>query len=496
MKNKFIERVTAQIQDKTARMQIEQELESHILDKIDYYVEIGYSYEEAEKRATEEMGSPEDTALPLNGLHQGGLRQEILSFAWIILLNIALFISFILLGVKFNYQSYFYQIFHSIGIDFLSLAFAVVFVLTLIKAQKRHSKLLAGLVSGEILLLYFLGLTQGGISSVFGLFAPLFYALVTIISQGFSGYIDCIFGYGYIPDNLKPVLSALSAAMIIIFIAWSLLLFVSIYRKERMRSSQKIIKPINIAKLVICPLLALNFVVMAYATVMAVLGLPEKIEDTKLERSMMMETVINWDTSKSYEELLSYLYGLGYKNYHSEDNPTYINQKEMYLYNNNGVIMISKFDESEDYQLTYVVTTQSYTQPLIVRDDVAIGFKETSWMEVGKINLQKFLGFDWSDKTIMVTHYMYGNQDTIQFTFVGEETNEAISFDFDYYSDEFAENDYRSWEDYNFSATGYSTSNSGEFYPTYYDKGDDTELEKTHSSNLMEFMDEIMENNK
>lgn len=446
MKNKFIEQVTAQIKNKKARAQIEQELESHILDKIDYYVEIGYPYEEAERRATEEMGSPEDTALPLNALHKKGKR--IFERAiWICICIIYFFAS--PLSSDFNYQSDWYVISHSIGVDFLSLAFAAIFVFILIIAQKRHSKLLAGFVGGEILLICLVSLIKGGVGSVFSLFAPMFYAFVTIITQGLSGYIDCIFGYGYIPDSLKPVLSALSATLIFILFAWSLLLFVSIYRKERMKTTKKMTRPINLIKSVISILLAVNFAVMAFATALAVTGLPQKIEDTRLERSEMIETVINWDTSKSEEELLSYLYGLGYKNYHSENNTTYINQKELYRNNSNNAFMITKFDEaSDDYQFAYITTTQNSTQPLIVRNDLKIGFKETSWMEPGKIDLQKFLGFEWVDKAILVTHYRNDSQDIIQFHFYDEASGETVAYGFECITDDASDEENRLWEDY------------------------------------------------
>lgn len=446
MKNKFIEQVTAQIKNKKARVQIEQELESHILDKIDYYVEIGYPYEEAERRATEEMGNPEDTALPLNALHSNG-KIMFGRAIWIWICIIYFFVS--PLGADFNYQSDWYVISHSIGVDFLSLAFAAIFVFILIRAQKRHSKLLAGLVGGEILLICLINLIKGGVGSVFSLFAPMFYAFATINSQGFTGYIDCIFGYGYIPDNLKPALTIFSASLMIIFIAWSVILFVSIYRKERMKTTKKMTRPINLIKSVISILLAVNFAVMAFATALAVSGLPQKIEDTKLERSMMIETVINWDMSKSEEELLSYLYGLGYKNYHSEDNTTYINQKELYRNNSNNAFMITKFDEaSDDYQFAYITTTQNSTQPLIVRNDLKIGFKETSWMEPGKIDLQKFLGFEWVDKTILVTHYRNDSQDTIQFHFYDEASGETVAYGFECITDDASDEENRLWEDY------------------------------------------------
>ena len=48
MKNKFLEKVAEQIEDERSRELITAELESHLLDKIDYYVDIGYSREEAE----------------------------------------------------------------------------------------------------------------------------------------------------------------------------------------------------------------------------------------------------------------------------------------------------------------------------------------------------------------------------------------------------------------------------------------------------------------
>ena len=66
MRQEYLQAVAGRIKDKTARRQILEELESHLLDKIDYYTEIGYSPEEAEKRAVEEMGDPDDTALPLS----------------------------------------------------------------------------------------------------------------------------------------------------------------------------------------------------------------------------------------------------------------------------------------------------------------------------------------------------------------------------------------------------------------------------------------------
>lgn len=43
MTNSFVDKVSEQISDKHSRTLITAELESHLLDKIDYYVDIGYS---------------------------------------------------------------------------------------------------------------------------------------------------------------------------------------------------------------------------------------------------------------------------------------------------------------------------------------------------------------------------------------------------------------------------------------------------------------------
>ena len=79
MENKFLDRVSDLIKNKTARQSITAELESHILDKADYYEEIGYSKEVAMRKATEEMGNPDDTAVPLNALHKKGVVKGVWS---------------------------------------------------------------------------------------------------------------------------------------------------------------------------------------------------------------------------------------------------------------------------------------------------------------------------------------------------------------------------------------------------------------------------------
>lgn len=140
MKNKFLDKVAEQIADERSRKLITAELESHLLDKIDYYVDIGYSKEEAEKRATEEMGNPDDTAVPLNALHNNNFR-DLLSF---ICCGVIILMFFCTIWFRdafiYSYDNQAYR--HSIICDFVSLAFLITYVVMLILARKKHIKII------------------------------------------------------------------------------------------------------------------------------------------------------------------------------------------------------------------------------------------------------------------------------------------------------------------------------------------------------------------
>ena len=102
MRQEYLQAVAGRIKDKIARRQITEELESHLLDKIDYYTEIGYSAEDAEKRAVEEMGDPDDTALPLSTLHgKRNLLLPVVSLVFLAGMGILSIILLFILGFVF-----------------------------------------------------------------------------------------------------------------------------------------------------------------------------------------------------------------------------------------------------------------------------------------------------------------------------------------------------------------------------------------------------------
>ena len=185
MKNKFLDKVAEQIENERSRELITAELESHLLDKIDYYVDIGYSKEEAEKRATEEMGNPDDTAVPLNALHNNNFR-DLLSFICCGVI-ILMFFCTIWFRDAFIYSFELNTYRHSILCDFVSLAFLIAYVVMLILARKKHIKIIPLFVAISFILQFFsviiydyneAALTSTAPPNMFYFYQPAMYAIV------------------------------------------------------------------------------------------------------------------------------------------------------------------------------------------------------------------------------------------------------------------------------------------------------------------------------
>ena len=101
MGNSYIQKLLKQIRNKNAKIAIKEELYSHILDKADYYTEIGYTPEDAMQKATEDMGDADDSAIPLNVLHSQKWYKLVQN--WLII-GLMLIQSFVLLYIYQNMQ--------------------------------------------------------------------------------------------------------------------------------------------------------------------------------------------------------------------------------------------------------------------------------------------------------------------------------------------------------------------------------------------------------
>ena len=72
LKEAYIARVLAPVEDADAQEEISLELSVHIDERIEFYKEIGYDDETAEKKAIEDMGDPEPVGASLSRLHPKG----------------------------------------------------------------------------------------------------------------------------------------------------------------------------------------------------------------------------------------------------------------------------------------------------------------------------------------------------------------------------------------------------------------------------------------
>ena len=302
MKNDYLSVISKRIKDKNTQKQIYSELEGHIQDKIEYYKELGYSDDEAEKRAVEDMGEPDDAALPLRALHNGAGRNLLIIISLIFFAAVAVVPFFF---HKFNYaDSYYRAVYHLITVDFLSVAVVAGYIFFLIKAFKMKSKLIPLFAAAALLISNFTGMA---------IFRPAAYSAVKIATSGIGGYFDSIFGYGIFPENMKIPLAVGSYVIFAILLIWSVVQFVTVFMQERLYNTKKLNCFIRIFRRAVSVLLCLNLIVGTAGTVIAAVYLPQKRESLHKERLEMINEVINAPIGKitasspdSFKETVSY----------------------------------------------------------------------------------------------------------------------------------------------------------------------------------------------
>ena len=302
VKNDYLSVISKRIKDKNTQKQIYNELEGHIQDKIEYYKELGYSDDEAEKRAVEDMGEPDDAALPLRALHNGAGRNLLIIISLIFFAAVAVVPFFF---HKFNYaDSYYRAVYHLITVDFLSVAVVACYIFFLIKAFKMKSKLIPLFAAAALLISNFTGMA---------IFRPAAYSAVKIATSGIGGYFDSIFGYGIFPENMKIPLAVGSYVIFAILLIWSVVQFVTVFMQERLYNTKKLNCFIRIFRRAVSVLLCLNLIVGTAGTVIAAVYLPQKRESLHKERLEMINEVINAPIGKitasspdSFKETVSY----------------------------------------------------------------------------------------------------------------------------------------------------------------------------------------------
>lgn len=368
----YLRSVSGKIGDKTASRQITAELEAHILDKADYYTELGFSRSEALSRAVEEMGEPDDAALPLGALHKRKNRLSLIipSFA----LEAAVLLIAVFFGQKFSYGSdYYTAVCHSVLIDFLSLCCIAVLLAVLFLAGRHSNRLLALSAGVTVLLISIISFAKAGFSHLqISVFQPALWLPFTLFHKGATGCADSAFAYMYTPEGEKLFYQIGSNVIYYAIFFLALAQNFLIVRREKMLPSRRPQKIHKICLRTVCSALAADFVLLSFFTAVAAANLPSKKADMLSEKREMIELVL----SGSEQVNISQLREQGYSEYFSQDpfNEFFVSQ--LYKSNSNNILLL------EEEMIMYSRTDFGAPSPIIGKDVIAR--KDYEWLKSGE----------------------------------------------------------------------------------------------------------------
>ena len=323
----YVKEVTKQINNKSAAALAEQELYSHILDKADYYMELGYSKEQAFEKANEAMGDPEQTAASLNGLH-GTHWYKIAQNYFSLLLLIAELAVFIFFENFFNYSSE-AEIMHRISVDFISLVFLVSSFLLIRYAGKHNNKFICLCTTAFL-----------GFQLFDNMLEPALYAAAKIFTSGFSGYTDSIYAYGLIQADIKGFLSDASFVMVWILLIYCILSLWGILYRERGVPLGRLFKPGKFVATALCVILAVNTAVMLCCCAVAYISIDDKISKNQALRSSAIDFVLNTDISKDLESIEKAISERGFSPVEKQENKLDFYSQYVYSKGNTQLVLL------------------------------------------------------------------------------------------------------------------------------------------------------------
>lgn len=388
MTNSFIDKVSEQISDKHSRKLITAELESHLLDKIDYYIDIGYSREEAEKRATEEMGNPDDTAVPLNALHQNKYR-GVFTFICLVAV-IALFMATVNASPLFCYVAEYSNLTHYAMFDFWSLIILTAYVLMIIYSQKKSQKSVAISIIislGFQVLMSAISITLQGsfllIIKFSSIFQPAVYAIMTIITKGPIAYIDSLFAYENIEYSAVNEwgYTAIPFIIMALLLLWAIAVLIKIRGNERMKGRKIHLKITNGFKNIFIVFLSVIFLITGICAVISRVEINSKSTEILTEREKIIDFVMNANLKTTSNEFLDNAKANGFDfqlNFKYGKHPTVDSLDKEYVFRHNGN-MISVKDINSNMYLSLALNTS------IFYDDLLLTTKEVDAINTLKV---------------------------------------------------------------------------------------------------------------
>ncbi len=326
MRSEYYKQLEKLIKNKSARGLIAQELESHIDEKTEYFMEIGYSKEEAEEKAIEAMGDIEDYAVSLDSIHNVKWYKQIETYFAIGLLMVQLLIILFFVN-KFRYTDENFLITHRIAVDIVS-ALMVIFSVLIIRRSKAKRVYVP-------LYITFATVIAGIFTRTF---EPMLYALGKICTSGFQGYINSIFGYSYvIYDNCSPIVQWGAIGIVSLVILYCIWAFIKI-RLEQLGRNKKPKRFYKIAENLLTCFLALNLAVISVGTIIAYSRLDDKIyENTNLRRDAA-QMVLNLNMKDNNDSGIVNMLSNRYENFREINNPNV--EGEQYVVNNDNTSIL------------------------------------------------------------------------------------------------------------------------------------------------------------
>lgn len=217
-KELYLDEVIALIKDKSAKRKIRKELENHIDDRIEYYLDSGYDEETAERKALERMGNAKEIAEDMQKLHNNKYWNilSVISLSFFIAGLVAadcMLHNFLIINIvdfaEVNAAPCFISVF-----TFLALVLAMLF------ARKAENSKLLGVIG-------IFGIISPLISS--GALLPFGYQVVGIFTD-FPAAVklgECFFGYSevfwkideFLPDSSFGIV--IYAALVILAVLFS-----------------------------------------------------------------------------------------------------------------------------------------------------------------------------------------------------------------------------------------------------------------------------------
>ncbi|MCH5298869.1 MAG: hypothetical protein J1E96_03810 [Ruminococcus sp.] len=407
MQNEYLDKVSALLKNKRAKAQILPELESHIEEKIDYYREIGYDEEEAQKHALAEMGDPEETALSLNSLHNEKWYKIPFNIITVLILVV---IGAILLicPQKFAYCDVYYNVVHDVIFDLLSLGIFSAYVVLLMLARRFRSKFVPIAVAVFLILQIITSLLiaynttefgpsyyadlEGSIPHLFAsfssvryiaqsplrvitsVFQPFLYGIFTLFTKGPSAYIDSLFGYAYISDSYSVAFTVGTVLIYALLIIWSVFCFINVARGERMKNTKNLNRMLKIGGRTAAIFTALCIVATSVSTALAYSVIDYKISENQFVREQMINCAVNIDFSKAYDEIAEEMkkikmgnltndeYRIEHSYYYGKDSDD--SALFGYCKDNNFIELNYDLGSNNSFAIMYATTTPGIPSPL------------------------------------------------------------------------------------------------------------------------------------